>query len=104
MCDQQYTIGSRLYFYDYTTVWNEWKQVTFVLHWTAITVYKIREVAMHYLFTRSPVTGSGCQVDALVHLKFFLGKSPAFLGEHGRKTASRPMERVQEICSEQKAA
>ena len=49
------------------------------------------------------VTGSGCQVDALVHLKFFLGKSPAFLGEHGRKTASRPMERVQEICSEQKA-
>ena len=54
MCDQQCTIGSRLYFYDYTTVWNEWKQVTFVLHWTAITVYKIREVATHYLFTGSP--------------------------------------------------
>ena len=31
-----------------------WKQVTFVLRWTAITVYKIREVAMHYLFTKSP--------------------------------------------------
>ena len=41
------------------------------------------------------VTGGGCQVDALVHLKLFLGKTPAFLDEHGRKTASRPVERVQ---------
>ena len=41
------------------------------------------------------VTGDGCQVDAPVHLKLFLGKSLAFLDEHGRKTASRPAERVQ---------
>ena len=41
------------------------------------------------------VTGGGCQVDAPVHLKLFLDKSPAFLDEHGRKTASRPVERVQ---------
>lgn len=30
------------------------KTVTFVLDWTAITVYEIREVALHYLFKRSP--------------------------------------------------
>ena len=41
------------------------------------------------------VTGGGCQVDAPVHLKLFLGKSLAFLDEHSRKTASRPVERVQ---------
>ena len=41
------------------------------------------------------VTGGSCQVDASVHLKLFLGKSLAFLDEHGRKTASRPVERVQ---------
>ena len=41
------------------------------------------------------VTGGGCQVDAPVHRKLFLGKSLAFLDEHGRKTASRPVERVQ---------
>jgi len=40
------------------------------------------------------VTGGGCQVDAPVHLKLFLGKLLAFLDEHGRKTASRPVERV----------
>ena len=41
------------------------------------------------------VTGGGCQVDAPAHLKLFLDKSPAFLDEHGRKTASRSVERVQ---------
>ena len=41
------------------------------------------------------VTGGGCQVNAPVHLKLSLGKSPAFLDEHCRKTASRPVERVQ---------
>ena len=41
------------------------------------------------------VTGGGCQVDAPVHLTLFLGKSPAFLNENGRRTASRPVERVQ---------
>ena len=41
------------------------------------------------------VTGGGCQVHAPVYLKLFLGNSPAFLDEHGRKIASRPVERVQ---------
>ena len=41
------------------------------------------------------VTGGGCQVDAPAHLKLFLDKSPAFLDEHGHKTASRSVERVQ---------
>ena len=40
-------------------------------------------------------TGGGCQVYALVHIKLFLGKLPAFLNENGRKTASCPVERVQ---------
>ena len=30
------------------------KQVTFVLDWTVVIVYEIREVVMHYLFNRSP--------------------------------------------------
>ena len=41
------------------------------------------------------VTGGGCRVHAPVHLKLFLGKSLAFLDDQGRKTASRPVERVQ---------
>lgn len=40
------------------------------------------------------VTGGGCEIDAPVHIKLFIGKS-AFLKENGRKTASRPVERVQ---------
>ena len=30
------------------------KQITFVLDWTVVIVYEIREVVMHYLFNRSP--------------------------------------------------
>ena len=30
------------------------KQVTFVLDWTVVIVYEIREVVMRYLFNRSP--------------------------------------------------
>ena len=41
------------------------------------------------------VMGGGCCVNAPVNLKLFLGKSPAFLDEQGRKTSSRPMEKVQ---------
>jgi len=41
------------------------------------------------------VTGGGCQVNAPVRMKLFLGKLPAFLNENGRKTASRPVEKVQ---------
>ena len=41
------------------------------------------------------VTGGGCLVDTPVNLKLFLGKSPAFLDEQGRKTASRPVEKIQ---------
>ena len=41
------------------------------------------------------VTGGGCQVDAPVHMKLFLGKSPAFLNENGHKTAFRPVKRIQ---------
>ena len=41
------------------------------------------------------VTGGGCRVDAPVSIKLFLGKSLAFLDEQGRKTASRPVEKVQ---------
>ena len=41
------------------------------------------------------VTGGGCCVNAPVNLKLFLGKSPAFLDEQGRKTSSRPVEKVQ---------
>ena len=41
------------------------------------------------------VTGGGCCVDTPVSIKLFLGKSPVFLDEHGRKTASRPVEKVQ---------
>ena len=40
------------------------------------------------------VTGGGCRVDTPVNLKLFLGKSPAFLDEQGRKTASHPVEKV----------
>ena len=42
------------------------------------------------------VTGAGCRVDAPVSIKLFLGKSLAFLDEQGRKTASHPVEKVQE--------
>ena len=41
------------------------------------------------------VTGGGCLVDTPVNLKLFLGKSPAFLDEQGRKTTSRPVEKIQ---------
>ena len=41
------------------------------------------------------VTGGGCTVDTPVSIKLFLGKSPAFLDEHGNKTARRPVEKVQ---------
>ena len=41
------------------------------------------------------VTGGGCGVDTPVKLKLFLGKSPTFLDEQGRKTASRLVEKVQ---------
>ena len=41
------------------------------------------------------VTGGGCCVNTPVSLKLLLGKSPAFLDEQGRKTASRPVEKVQ---------
>jgi len=41
------------------------------------------------------VTGGGCRVVTPVSLKLFLGKSPAFLDEQGRKAASRPVEKVQ---------
>ena len=41
------------------------------------------------------VTGGGCRVTMPVHIKLFLGKSPAFRDEHGHKTARRPVEKVQ---------
>ena len=41
------------------------------------------------------VTGGGCLVNTPVKLKLFLGKSPAFLDEQGRRTPSRPVEKVQ---------
>ena len=41
------------------------------------------------------VTGGGCLVNTPVRLKLFLGKSPAFLDEQGRRTPSRPVEKVQ---------
>ena len=41
------------------------------------------------------VTGGGCRVDTPVSIKLFLGKSPAFVDGDRRKTASRPVERVQ---------
>ena len=48
-----------------------------------------------YLKKCLTVTGGGYRVDAPVNLKLFLGKSLAFLDEQGRKTASRPVEKVQ---------
>ena len=48
-----------------------------------------------YLKKCLTVTGGGCRVDTPVSIKLFLGKSPAFLDEQGRKTASRPVEKVQ---------
>ena len=48
-----------------------------------------------YLKKCLTVTGGGCRVDAPVNLKLFLGKSLAFLDEQGRKTAPRPVEKVQ---------
>jgi len=48
-----------------------------------------------YLKTCLTVTGGGCRVDAPVYLKLFLGKSLSFLDEQGRKTAPRPVEKVQ---------
>ena len=41
------------------------------------------------------VTGGGCCVNTPVSLKLLLGKLPTFLDEQGRKTASRPVEKVQ---------
>lgn len=48
-----------------------------------------------YLKKCLTVTGGGCRVDTPVSIKLFLGKSPVFLDEQGRKTASRPVEKVQ---------
>ena len=47
-----------------------------------------------YLKRCLTVTGGGCRVDTPVSIKLFLGKSLAFLDEQGRKTASRPVEKV----------
>ena len=41
------------------------------------------------------VTGGGCSVDTPVSLRVFLGKSPGFRDEQGRKTVSCPVEKVQ---------
>ena len=41
------------------------------------------------------VTGGGCRVKTPIKVKPFLGKSPAFLDEQSRKTASRPVEKLQ---------
>ena len=41
------------------------------------------------------VTGGGCLVDTPISLKLFLGKSPTFLDEQGRKAAPRSVEKVQ---------
>ena len=41
------------------------------------------------------VTGGGCRVDAPVNLKLLLDKSLSFVDEQGRKTAPRPVEKVQ---------
>lgn len=48
-----------------------------------------------YLKKCFTITGGGCRVDAPVYLKLFLGKSLSFLDEQGRKTAPRPVEKVQ---------
>ena len=48
-----------------------------------------------YLKKCFTVTGGGCRVDTPVNMKLFLGKSLVFLDEQGRKTASRPVEKVQ---------
>ena len=48
-----------------------------------------------YLKRILPVTGSSCHVNTPVKLKLLLGKSPAFLDVSGRKTSSRPVEKVQ---------
>ena len=45
------------------------------------------------------VTGAGCIIDTPMVFKLFLGKSPAFRDEQGRKAASHPVERVQ-TCSD----
>ena len=47
-----------------------------------------------YLKRCLTVTGGGCRVETPVSIKLFLGKSLAFLDEQGRKTASRPVEKV----------
>lgn len=48
-----------------------------------------------YLKRILTVTGGGCHVNTPVKLKLLLSKSPAFLDESGRKTSSRPVEKVQ---------
>ena len=48
-----------------------------------------------YLKRCLTVTGGGCRVDTPVSIKLFLGKSLVFLDEQGRKTAPRPVEKVQ---------
>ena len=48
-----------------------------------------------YMKRHLTVTGGGCRVDTPVSIKLFLGKSLAFMDCDGRKTASRPVERVQ---------
>ena len=48
-----------------------------------------------YLKKFLAVTGGGCHMDTPVSIKLFLGRSLVFLDEQGRKTASRPVEKVQ---------
>lgn len=48
-----------------------------------------------YLERILTVTGGGCRVNTPVKFKLLLGKSSAFLDESGRKTSSRPVEKVQ---------
>ncbi|KAK2546828.1 hypothetical protein P5673_033446 [Acropora cervicornis] len=56
---------------------------------------RIRAGFGSYMKQHLTVTGGGCRVDTPVSIKLFLGKSPAFMDDDGRKTASRPVERVQ---------
>lgn len=48
-----------------------------------------------YMKQHLTVTRDGCRVDTPVSIELFLGKSSAFIDYDGRKTASRPVERVQ---------
>ena len=47
-----------------------------------------------YLKKCLTVTGGGCRVDTPVSIKLFLGKSPVFLDEQGRKMASHGIRKL----------